>query len=521
MSTITTPPAIGSAEIAPNAIVYTPPADVLANTPVTIGYTYTVVATTSAPATLSFTVNDVSVPPPQPSTLAEDEPLPAPVGAVLAATPANFMTHYNAAANGQHITLASGSYGNVTLSRAFSPTNPVVIRALTSFGPVFTRISAASGSGVIISGVTINQGTGVTSGTACELGSRSRLTRSCLQNGRFGITFGTGAIDLMIDHCELITFTDTVYLGSPRTQLRPVVARCWIHGGSGSQFAWTNSMRDIQINSIARFNYVGPGTGDAIHHKGGLALYAFNRIEAGMLSSRFGTRKRFVGNYSSNQMLRLWDDRAWAFGNRVTKIECPGGSSSMYDDTKSHALITGGFYAHKRSRLSGNISPIYLGTNYTGSNWCTRSSDYLGTQYPGVIPDPQPAGGRKPANSYAGVNYAADPAGDPDEGITVRAHSGTITRQPNSSGGACGASFDWVVNDDVQVGVAAPGSWLTELFAAYPWMEAICPNPLSQTGAGGAHPSSIAQALQPGDVSTATTNTCGPRRTTGGGLMPS
>ena len=58
-------------------------------------------------------------------------------------------------------------------------------------------------------------------------------------------------------------------------------------------------------------------------------------------------------------------------------------------------------------------------------------------------------------------------------------------------------------NLDSQPGAAAPAHWKTELFAQYPWIEQICPDPTSLTGGiGGVPPWRVAENLQPGSVAT-------------------
>jgi hypothetical protein len=71
---------------------------------------------------------------------------------------------------------------------------------------------------------------------------------------------------------------------------------------------------------------------------------------------------------------------------------------------------------------------------------------------------------------------------------------------------------------DIQTGTAAPGSWLSELLALYPWIAQIIPNPTSLTGGpGGSAPWSVAQALTRGDAANPNT---GPFRDSPGGLLP-
>ena len=149
-------------------------------------------------------------------------------------------------------------------------------------------------------------------------------------------------------------------------------------------------------------------------------------------------------------------------------------------------------HACKRTRLAGNqFSNLILGEFGESQNWC---NDAGGTD-PG-LPDPLGAGAVKGARSFGGVNYDGDNPNDPDKGIKIRAHSGTITIRPNTCPGTA-----WVQNLDSAPGSPAPAEWLTQLQAQYPWITGICPNPTSLTGGpGGSAPWSVAQALTRGDA---------------------
>jgi hypothetical protein len=352
-----------------------------------------------------------------------------------------------------------------------------------------------------------------------------------IRNGARGVNVGEAVTDVLIDHCEIHRTSDRMFmLADPKDQQRITIARCWIHemvgGGSlgtSHGFAWAeeNFYREKHHDIVARLNYVGPGeagsetNSDFIHHKGSGSIYAFNRFEgAVLLTHRFGLRTRAIGNYAPGANARFWDDLGWIYGNSYNEIQCPGGRSCYYDDTKNLASApensVGGFHAHKRSRISGNTGLIELGFLYTTADWCTGTP---GTA-PETLPDPCACGMIKPARSFEGVNYAADNPNDPDVGVKIRAHSGSIS--PNTTP-CVNLPGGWVQNLSSQPSNAAPDTWRDELFAQYPWIEEICPNPTSQTGGpGNSAPWSVAQGLNRGDH--ATSPSVGPNRNSPGGL---
>ena len=199
--------------------------------------------------------------------------------------------------------------------------------------------------------------------------------------------------------------------------------------------------------------------------------------------------------------LRAWDDLGWYYGNSFGELQCPIGRSQYFDDTKNLAgspnNSVGGFHACKRCRIAGNTGNIALGYIPTSgpNDWCVNENPD-----PPTLPDPLACGAVKGARSFNGINYAADSASHPDVGIKIRAHAtaGTITNSGTGTGGACGAGYAWVQNLSNLRNNAAPTNWKTELFTEYPWLEAICPDPTSLTGApGGASPWSIGQVDLP------------------------
>jgi hypothetical protein len=464
--------------------------------------------------------------PAAPAELPEDEPLPA-ASNTLNATTANFDSVYASAAAGSHIILANGNYGARTLNRTFSAGSPLVIRAQNRLGAVFTSISI-TGGGQIISGMDVDLGAAATAGNAVAIGaSNIRVTRCRISNGAFCINVtNTTAIDILVDHCDISRSRNHMFqLSNPPDQKRIIIARCWCHdilaGGSfgfSHMFGWTtqNQHREKAHNIIVRLNYCdGEAAGansDLVHHKGSSATYALNRFNSsGLLSHRFGLRARWIGNYGPSKSVNAWDDLGWYYGNSSSIIRGPAGRSCYYDDTKNLAGLpnnsVGGFHANKRSRFAGNSCTIDLGWT-SGVNWCTATSPD-----PATLPDPVACGMIKPARSFNGINYAADNPADPDVGVKIRAHSGSITLNTESCVNLPGG---WVQNLDSQPGASAPSSWLTELLTEHPWIADICPNPTSLTGGpGGSAPWSIAQGLTRGDAANPNT---GPFRASPGGL---
>jgi hypothetical protein len=276
-----------------------------------------------------------------------------------------------------------------------------------------------------------------------------------------------------------------------------------------------NIYREKDPHVVVRLTYIGPGTApvtfpDYVHDKVSGTLYAFNRLDSSVLwEMRFGLRKRMVGCYLPSAPITAWDDLGWYFGNKAATVRAPAGRSHYYDDTKNLASAAhnsvGGFHACKRARFAGNeFSGMILGAFGNTANWCTATAPD-----PATLPDPLAAGGIKEERSLDGITYAADNPADPDVGIKVRAHSGSISEE-------AAACIDWAQNIDSQPGSAAPAAWLSELLAEHPWIGDICPDPTSLTGgAGSTAPWTVAQALTRGDAATPNT---GPFRSSPGGL---
>lgn len=460
----------------------------------------------------------VPPPPPPSEVLPEDEPLPQ-AASTLSANTSSFASVYSGASAGDHIVLANGNYGAINLNRSFPPTNRIVIRAQNLLGATASSITI-TGSGHIVSGLDVG-----TDGGGARLEPRAssfRFTRGRVTGGGFSINLGDGVSDILIDHCDLRRTEDRMFnCDGSKNQSNIIVARNWVHDltqvaagflGGGDMFGWSsqNIHREKPIGAIIRFNYCGPGEGpdpniaDYIHDKVSNNAYFCNFWDTTgtSLVMRFGLRKRFVGNYAPNANLRQWDDLAWIYGNRLSWIQLPMGRSAYYDETKNLEDSVTGFHACTRLRMAGNNSGLTTLGISINADWCTAGGH-------ATLPDPIPAGVAKPERTFNSIVYAAMPAGD---GLSVRAHTGTI----ETSTDLVGQCITQAVNVDSSPGSAAPLSWRTELFAAYPWLQSVIPDPTSLTGGpSGSAPWSIAQALTRGDAANPNT---GPFRDSPGGL---
>ena len=211
---------------------------------------------------------------PPAATLPEDEPLPAPLNTV-AGTTSNFdslLGSSGTATPGTRITLANGSYSTKTIAVSGTPANPIQVVATAQFGPAFTGI-IITGNHIIVSGVKVDRGTNSETGHSVEFhGSNIRFTRGRVTNGGRSFTTRPGAADILVDHCEISRTRISMFtLVNPITMRRITVARCWMHTPLPSSdtavttshyFSWcgVNTQREQPVDTIVRFNYVGPGS---------------------------------------------------------------------------------------------------------------------------------------------------------------------------------------------------------------------------------------------------------------------
>lgn len=455
-------------------------------------------------------------------SLPEEAPLPAPSTVHNVSNASQLTSAVDAASAGDHIVLANGNYGAITISKSFPANNRLVIRSQNLLGATMSALTI-DGDGIIVSGIKVDRGSNESSNTLTINGSNVRFTRGAVLSGGAAILFGAGIADALIDHSEVAGFHDRgVFLDHPKDQNRITFARNWMHdmraGGQKDYsfgFIWNdnNEYREENQNIIVRLNYIGPGgppanpwSPDYIHHKGSGALYAFNYLDVGggLLSQRFGIKARYIGNYAPKATMRMFDDLGWYYGNSFGTMQAPGGRSAYYDDVKNLWDSVGGYHAANRARYSGNKANSFVLGAYFNSAWCTTNA------HP-TLPDPLGAGQTKPAKSYNGVTYAGNDPNDPDLGLKIRAHDGPITEETATC-------IDWAQNVDSQPNAVAPSSWLTELSNQYPWISDYVPNPTSLTGGmNGAAPWSVAQSLTRGD---ATNPSVGPNRAGKAGLLP-
>lgn len=550
---ITTPATLGTAAAGVNQIIYTPPASVSGSTADSAQYriTHGTTSTQSANRDFNITVTDATVVE-EPSGLEEDEPLPA-ADVTVTANPSNFNTRYNAAslASGTctHIVLDNGNYGSVTLSRNKAGVGnygvtgkPIVIRTANADGrpgsltsptssnsALFARITI-EGDGHVLSGLAITGGSTTSNSVGVRVrGSFCRVTRCTMTNiekcSQFGNLTNSNnpATFVMMDHCNLGPFGGyAVFFVKAEALNNLILARNWTHDGVGER--WTpggtgtlisgwglsteNVYREVDTNCIMRFNYFGPTMQNSwdqawVHNKTSGLCVAFNSVEAGSLfNQRHGINCHWVGNYAPGVENKWHDYRTFCYGNRLNKLLVYAGSSEMIDTVK-HRIFNGIFEVTTSLKIAGCNISTSTRLGFAAASWATSSSP-AGND----LPQPVAAGGTKPARTHSGTGITYDAY--PEDGITIRAHSGPIIYEPNLGG------FDWVENDDVAVGTAAPSSWKTDLFDEYPWIEDICPDPTSLTGGiGGQVPWKAAQDLTRGSAGSPNT---GPNRDSAGGL---
>jgi NPCBM-associated, NEW3 domain of alpha-galactosidase len=449
----------------------------------------------------------------------EDEPLPGANNTISVSSQSQLLSAVLSASPGDHIVLQNGSYGNVKLTRDFPENNRLVIRARNLLGATFGSITF-EGDGYIVSGI---KGKSVR-----VVANDIRVTRCQLQGAPSSVNVNIGPYDskgptvedTLVDHCDISNYTwRSVNLAQDRKNSvrRPILARNWFHHGldreqtiggvtvglfSTIAFGSENAYREDPVSGIVRFNYFGPvmEDGDHVHNKTSGNIYAFNRVDTTgapghrLFGNRFGLNNHFIGNYMPNQRSHGYDSGGRHYGNLLESVNVWGGKSAAYDDQKNNWEAVGGFHAGNRIRIAGNQGGVRIGVH---DDWfCTVKNSALG------LPDPQPAGGVKPARTVRGVSYPADNPNDPDVGIQIYDNSGAITYSEDSC-------IRWYTNVKDRSSQKAPASWKNELPA---WILAITPNPTDRA----TQPWKIGEAMTRGDAANPTT---GPFRDSSGGLL--
>lgn len=136
-----------------------------------VGYRAQTPSGASADGDISFIVTASG----SPLTFPKDPPAAA---SSVSATASTFATVYAAATAGQHIVLADGDYGALTLSRAFDASAPLVIRAQNPGVPRLTGLVNVTGSGHWLHQLNLAN---VPSGLTASLSRAERLAKAQVQ----------------------------------------------------------------------------------------------------------------------------------------------------------------------------------------------------------------------------------------------------------------------------------------------------------------------------------------------------
>lgn len=303
------------------------------------------------------------------SGLPESAPLPLPNKIHNASNASQLRSALIAAAPCDHIVLANGNYGNVTLSKIFPVDKPVVIRAANLLDAKFSSLNISS-TGMIVSGVAIHGSSGVKFS-----GRGIRLTR-CTISGGGGIYSKTGHY-VVVDHCDISGFTSqAVTLHPPATHF--TIARNYFHDGrTSSSVMWIgqgNKHREHSMRSIVRYNYMDkhPGS-DFMHWKSSDNEFSFNHVVAqskkNEVSIRHGRNTKIIGNVLEGPgRIAVNDYNAVVLGNRATTIALRGGNKSYTYDYLQGKKEGAGFStvpASRNAKVAGNIGKIEIGHNYS------------------------------------------------------------------------------------------------------------------------------------------------------------
>lgn len=149
--------------------------------------------------------------------IAGAEPLPefAPLGAPetirrVASAP-ELQAALTRAAPGDRIVLQPGDYSDVEIGRSFPTEKRLVIAAEPPLGRTRLRNLIITGSGVVVSGVTLE------TGAVTIRGSHVRVTRCLVRNPRIALSITAGT-DILIDHSEVVGHSYRAFYLAPPAQ---------------------------------------------------------------------------------------------------------------------------------------------------------------------------------------------------------------------------------------------------------------------------------------------------------------
>lgn len=343
------------------------------------------------------------------SSLPENKPLPSAAKTTTVSNASQLTSAINAAIGGEHIVLQNGSYGAYTISRDFSASAPVVIKAQNLLGASFSSLFL-QGDNVIVSGVAVKgsrQGTDNKNTSVDITGNNVRLTRCTIDaDGAYhalNVIRGTGAI---IDHCDISDFQNRgIYFNQPASGM--ILSKNHIHhnrascGSECSAIApgsnWPD--RNYELNAMIRYNYfdnfVKPDTTTVkyVHNKASKITIAFNMFGCSPVTqavdNRNGLGNSLIGNNSCSSFL-IYDYDNLILGNKAPYIRISGGNSpyisrapqqSPGSKTEMNCVTVNCkkageeisiFSSAKNSKLAGNVTDeLVVGIwAYGAEQWC-------------------------------------------------------------------------------------------------------------------------------------------------------
>jgi hypothetical protein len=218
-------PLHGIATVVNDAIRYVPNAGFVG----TDQFTYTIsngAKSTSGWIAVTVAAAAASPPPPPPPSGGEGTPLPPVTGQTRNVTPSNIGSALSAANPGDHIVLANGSYGRITMSRSGTSANPIVIRAANILGAVVGGVTLDA-SHVIIYGLDI------TANSTVGAHTNNKWWRNRLRNcGDQALRLNNSCSNLDIAYSEWANITRRGLLTAAATNV--TLRHCMFRDSTGS-----------------------------------------------------------------------------------------------------------------------------------------------------------------------------------------------------------------------------------------------------------------------------------------------